>query len=90
MTSRRRAFALLGCPRVFRGLTIGSNSTDIANANRVRILTRAMRADFSDRASNSDGSIAVHYIMIADAFEASLTMPTVDISHCKVFSFGSG
>lgn len=61
------------------GMTVLVQSALVANADRMGVIPLAMCSDLRQRATYPDCSIHGDVVMVADAVEASLTMPTGDV-----------
>ena len=68
---------------VLRCLAVFGNATDVAHADRVAIVPRAMRSDNSLAATAMDGSVYIYNIMVAHVLEATLLVPRADIAHSR-------
>jgi len=70
--------ALFSCPSV-GGLSIFVQTSDISDADAVGVVSFAMSANLVYRPAYLQGAIESYHVVVADAIEAALTMPFVDI-----------
>lgn len=67
-------FFLGWCPCVF-----SSSTTNVANSNRMQVLSFAMRSDFPIFTAFLNLSVKIYNIMIADFLPAFFLVPTVNV-----------
>ena len=70
---------VLGC------LAVGGETTDIADADGVGIVTFAVCANLFKRSARVDAAVKVNHIVIADAIETSLAVPAVNVGDGEGF-----
>ncbi len=71
---------LCRCPGIF-GTSLKVEATDIADADAVGIVPFAMSTRSFDGSPSVNRPVQVHNVMIADAGEAALAVPAVDVVH---------
>ena len=78
---------LCRCPSIFRSFPIFRHSTDVADADRVNIVSGTMCPNLRLRSAVMDFTVALDYVVIPDSDELPLLMPTSDVSDGEVFPF---
>ena len=77
------------CPSVL-GLAVGRQTTDIADAETDRIVTFAVCANLALRSGCVYAAVTIYHEVIADAVEASLAMPAINIFNAEVLALCGG
>lgn len=77
-------------PCVLRGLAVLGEPADVADADGMGVAVLAVCADFGEWSALVDAAVTVDDVVIADALEATGTVPAVDVGDGEIFAFGSG
>lgn len=80
----------LCCRPSVLGLAVGRQTADIADADADSIVTFAMCANLVLRSGCVYAAVSINHEVIADAVEASLSMPAVDVFDGKVLALFGG
>ena len=86
--STERGF--LSCRPSVLGLAVGRQTADIADADADRIVTFAVCANLALRSACVYAAVTIYHEVIADAVEASLAMPAVDVLDGEVLTLCGG
>lgn len=81
---------LFWCASVLGRLVVGGESTDVADADAVGVVSLAVCADQLYRATFVYRAVEVDDVVIANLGEATLTMPAVDVSDGEGLALRSG
>lgn len=76
--------------RVLRVFAVGGQTTDIADAYGMGVVSLAVRSHLCERSAMMHRAVAVDYEVISDGGKASLPVPAVDISRGEVLAFRRG
>ena len=80
LAKERKQRRLLSCGACVLGcLAVGGETTDIADADGVGIMTFAVCANLFERSARVDAAVKVNHIVVADAVETTLAVPAVDV-----------
>ena len=66
---------------------IGRAATNVANANRIGVMPQTVSTDFLNVTSLVDAAVEVNHEVIADALEATLLVPGIDVGDREGFAF---
>lgn len=66
---------------------IGRAATNVANANRIGVMPQTVSTDFLNVTSLVDAAVEVNHEVIADALEATLLVPCIDVGDREGFAF---
>ena len=80
----------LCCRPSVLGLAVGRQTADIADADADSIVTFAVCANLALRSACVYAAITIYHEVIADAVEASLAMPAINIFNAEVLALCSG
>ena len=80
----------LCCRPSVLGLAVGRQTADIADADADSIVTFAVCANLALRSACVYAAVTIYHEVIADAVEASLAMPTVDVLDGEVLALCGG
>ena len=80
----------LCCRPSVLGLAVGRQTADIADADTDRIVTFAVCANLALRPACVYAAVTIYHEVIADAVEASLAMPAVDVLDGEVLALCGG
>lgn len=78
------------CARIFGCLVVSGKSTDIADADSSGIMPFAVRPNPVYRSPLLHRAVETDDIVVADAVEAALAVPAVDVGSRAVASLGCG
>lgn len=90
MEERAKGGALLRRAGVPGCATIRGDATDVADAERMGVVARAMGTDLCDGTTDVDRAVAIDHIVIADGAVAPLAMPTGDVRNGVVLALRRG
>lgn len=82
--------ALGRCASVLGRLAVGGEAADVADAEGVGVVTRAMCACLDDGASWLHCAINADDEVVADACPALGTVPAIDVGGSEILAFGCG
>ena len=80
----------LCCRPSVLGLAVGRQTADIADADTDSIVTFAVCANLALRPACVYAAVTIYHEVIADAIEASLAMPAVDVLDGEVLALCGG
>ena len=80
----------LCCRPSVLGLAVGRQTADIADADAVSVVPFAMCANLALRPACVYAAVTIYHKVIADAVEASLAMPAINIFNGEVLALCSG
>ena len=84
-----QGFSLLGCPRVV-GLSRCVEATDVADADGVGVVPFAVGTWLVNGSSGMDRAVSVDDVVVADAAEPALAVPSVDVGKGEGQAFLGG
>ena len=91
LSKEREQRRLLRCGACVLGcLAVGGETTDIADADGVGIVTFAVCANLFERSARVDAAVKVNHIVVADAVETTLAVPAVDVGDGERLVLGGG
>lgn len=71
-------------------MSVGSESADVADADRMEVVSLAVCSGYVFGSPCFDSAIEVDDIVVADLGEATPSVPTVDVGGMEVSTFGCG
>ena len=86
---RQKRHLLFRCSGVLRRAVVGGEPSDVADADGVGVMPFAVRSYLCNVATCGHRPIAVDDVVIPDSLEAPLFVPSSDVLHGEVLSFGS-
>ena len=87
---QQQAAALFRRARVLGESSVGSEASDVADADAGGVVAAAMSSYLGDRAAYLNASVEQHDVVVANGSETLLTVPTVDVGGGERFALASG
>ena len=82
--------ALRGCASVLGLFAVGGQTTDVANADAVRIVPFAVCADLVERSAGEDCAVQPHDVVVSHVAKALGLVPAANVVHGEGASFRRG